>query len=133
MNYIFIHAAILDYCKERLIQYLDVINESKINVARIFICFIGPANKIPIDANLLQKYPQNIEICHPSDNLQEYELPTLCKLYDFCVNTPDSNVLYLHTKNVGKQINVCIEDQIKYIKEVNADNLYFLGYTNHPT
>ncbi len=118
-NYIFIHAAILDYCKERLMQYLDMINESNINVNRIFICFIGPANKIPIDSKLLQEYPQNIEICHLSANLHDYELPTLCKLYEFCMNTPDSNVLYLHTKNVGKQINVCIEDQIKYMLHFN--------------
>jgi hypothetical protein len=121
MNYIFIHAAILDFCKERLIQYLDIINESNINVARIFICFVGPADKIPIDTNLLAKYPQNIEICHLSSDLQEYELPTLCKLYEFCINEPNNtnNVLYLHTKNVGKQINVCIEDQINYMLHFN--------------
>ena len=31
----------------------------------------------------------------------------------------DFNILYLHTKNVGKEINHCIEDQIVYM-------LYFL-------
>jgi hypothetical protein len=118
-NYIFIHAAILDYCKERLFQYLDIINKSNINVTRIFICFVGSAHKIPIDLNLLKNYPHNIELCHLSNNLQDYELPTLCKLYDFCINIPNSNVLYIHTKNVGKQINVCIEDQINYMLYFN--------------
>lgn len=119
MNYIFIHAAILEYCKERVLQYLDVINKSNIIVTRIFICFIGPVDKIPIDSILLQKYPQNIEICHLSPDLNNYELPTLCKLYDFSLSDPNSNVLYIHTKNVGKQINLCIEDQIKYMLYFN--------------
>jgi hypothetical protein len=37
------------------------------------------------------------------------------------MNNPDEcmNVLYIHTKNVGKEINPCIEDQIEYM-------LYFL-------
>ena len=123
-NSIFIHAAILDKCKERLLQYLDIIKNSKLinNVDNIFICFIGN-NDIPISdldiSNYNYNYNYNIKIIKLSNNLSDYELPTLNFLNNFCIENPTDNVLYLHTKNVGKEINLCIEDQIEYM-------LYFL-------
>ena len=56
-NAIFIHAAILDKCKEKLIQYLNIIeNSNLINyVDSIFICFIGN-NDIPIKEDDIIKY-----------------------------------------------------------------------------
>jgi len=117
-NVIFIHAAILPKCKERLIQYLDIIKESKIisEVEKIFICFIGKDN-IPIDAETITKYnnKNNIVLCKISENLADYELPTLQFIYNFCIKSQLHNILYLHTKNVGKEINLCIEDQIEYM------------------
>jgi len=121
-NAIFIHAAILDKCKERIIQYLDIIKESKLNnnVTFIYICFIG-SEEIPLRTNDIREYNHNnqIKMIKLSDNLTDYELPTLNFLYKFCLINPTYNVLYLHTKNVGKEINLCIEDQIQYM-------LYFL-------
>jgi hypothetical protein len=121
-NAIFIHAAILDKCKERLIQYLNIIeNGNLINyVDSIFICFIGD-NDIPIKEDDIIKYNHynNIKLLKLSNKLSDYELPTLNFLYNFCLKNPTHNVLYLHTKNVGKEINYCIEDQIEYM-------LYFL-------
>jgi hypothetical protein len=119
---IFIHAAILDKCKERIIQYLDIIKESKLNnnVTFIYICFIG-SEEIPLSTADIREYNHNnqIKMIKLSDNLADYELPTLNFLYKFCLINPTYNVLYLHTKNVGKDINLCIEDQIQYM-------LYFL-------
>lgn len=121
-NSIFIHAAILDRCKERVLQYLDIIKNSDLinNVNFIYICFVG-SQTIPINENDISKYNinKNIFFIKMTDNLLAYELPTLNFLYNFCKENPEYNVLYLHTKNVGKEINYCIEDQIEYM-------LYFL-------
>lgn len=117
-NAIFIHAAILNKCKERIMQYLDIIKTSNLisSITSIYICFIG-SEEIPIDYLDIAKYDDNnlIKLIKVSDNLQEYEIPTLQFLYDFCLQNPTHNVLYLHTKNVGKEVNFCIEDQIEYM------------------
>jgi hypothetical protein len=117
-NAIFIHAAILDKCKERIIQYLDIIKKSKLNnnVSFIYICFVG-SDKIPIsDFDILEyNYNNQIKMIKISNNLKDFELPTLNFLYNFCLTNPTYNVLYLHTKNVGKEINLCIEDQVEYM------------------
>jgi len=121
-NNIFIHAAILSNCKQRIIQYLENIYNSNLinNVENIYICFVGPEN-IPIHYDEITKYNNNniIKLIKVSEDLQDYEIKTLQFLYDFCKINTLCNVLYLHTKNVGKEINHCIEDQINYM-------LYFL-------
>jgi hypothetical protein len=115
---IFIHAAILDKCKDRILQYLNIIQESNLlnHNDSINICFIG-IEEFPIKENDLKNYyfKKNIRLIKLSSELHDYELPTLEFLYQFCRNNRDHNVLYLHTKNVGKEINNCIEDQIKYM------------------
>jgi len=121
-NAIFIHAAILDKCKERVIQYLEIISNSGLieNVEFIYICFIGEKN-IPLNNTDISAYnnKQNIYLIKLSNNLQDFELPTLNYLYNFCSYNINYNILYIHTKNVGKEINFCIEEQIEYM-------LYFL-------
>jgi len=122
-NALFIHAAILDKCKERLLQYLDLICNSGLidNLEYIFICFVGEAqNPIDLDDITKYNYRHNINIINVSKNLQSYELPTLEYMYTFCKNHPDYNILYLHTKNVGKERNQCIEDQIEYMLHFNV-------------
>ena len=124
-NALFIHAAILDKCKERLLQYLDAICNSKLidNLEYIFICFVGePPNSIKLDD--IDKYNcrQNIRILNVSNDVQSYEIPTLDYLYNFCKEHPDYNISYLHTKNVGKELNQCIEDQIEYMLHFNVAN-----------
>lgn len=119
---IFIHAAILDNCADRIYQYLKLIDTSGllIKTTNIFICFVGDKN-IPLDNKIFDIYNKHnmITCLKVSENLKDYELPTLQFLYNFCIKNQDHNILYLHTKNVGKQINLCIEDQIEYM-------LYFL-------
>ena len=122
-NAIFIHAAVLDKCKERLLQYLDVIYNSGLidSSEYIFICFVGELpNSVDLDDIQKYNYRQNIHILNVSNNLQSYELPTLDYMYTFCRNSPDYNILYLHTKNVGKERNQCIEDQIEYMLHFNV-------------
>jgi hypothetical protein len=121
-NNIFIHAAILERCNDRIIEYLDSIYKSELleNVEHLFICFVGNGD-IPITKTELLKYNgyEKIKLLKVSNNLLDYELPTLQNMYEFCKNNKDSNVLYLHTKNVGKEINLCIEDQIEYMLHFN--------------
>jgi hypothetical protein len=121
-NAIFIHAAILDNCKERVLQYLNIINNSGLvdKVKYINICFVGD-KEIPINEHDIVIYNKNnnIHLIKLSNNLQDYEIPTLNYLYNFCLKNDNYNILYIHTKNVGKEVNYCIEDQIEYM-------LYFL-------
>jgi len=121
-NAIFIHAAILNNCKERIIQYLNIIKKSNLinNVTFIYICFVGHEN-IPLNESDISEFNNTnvVKLIKLSNNLSDYEIPTLNFLYNFCIQNPTYNVLYLHTKNVGKEINYCIEDQIEYM-------LYFL-------
>jgi hypothetical protein len=120
---IFIHAAILKNSKERILQYLSIIKESKLMsyVNEINICFIGN-EEIPIKMEDLHDYnaENKINLLKLSNDLHDYEIPTLQYLYQFCMNNPEYNILYLHTKNVGKEINQCIEDQIKYMLHFNV-------------
>jgi len=122
MTHIFIHAAILPLCKERLIQYISSISESGLLEAatNIHICCVGGGD-LPIDATTFSEYDvdKKIRIYHLSPELSVYELPTLQFLYQFSRENRECKILYIHTKNVGKEVNVCIEDQIKYM-------LYFL-------
>jgi hypothetical protein len=122
-NAIFIHAAILNKSKERILQYLEIFQKSGLtsNVSFIYICFIG-SQTIPIDEIELVRFNSNnnIKLIKLSENLSEYEVPTLQFIHNFCKENPDYNILYLHTKNVGKVKNECIEQQIEYM-------LYFLA------
>jgi hypothetical protein len=87
----------------------------------MFICFVG-SEEIPITENELVEYNgfEKIKLVKVSDNLLDYELPTLQFIYEYSKENSDYNVLYLHTKNVGKEINLCIEDQIEYMLYFNA-------------
>ena len=120
---IFIHAAILPQCGERLLQYLDYITSSGLfeQVQHVFICFVGTYYPNILSWPVFQKYNYKfkIRLVSVSENLQDYELPTLQYMYEYCLLHPECKVLYLHTKNVGKEINLCIEDQVAYM-------LYFL-------
>ena len=112
-NAIFIHCAILERVDERIHQYLTKIVQSELidHVEYIFISVIGDYDKIPF----IKYTNDKIILLKSSPNLTDYELPTLQVLYDFCMNHEDYNVLYLHTKGVGKEINLCIEDQVEYM------------------
>ena len=107
---VFIHIALLDGYKKRVEQYINLLKESNLFYsADINLCFVGDKNiDIDIDTN-------NVKIYRVSNNLTDYELPTQTLLYDYCNLFPDKKILYIHTKGVGKNINLCIEDWISYM------------------
>jgi len=118
VNTIFIHTANIPGFNLRISQFIDTIVSSGLydNINILYICYVG-TNDMTID----EKYKNlhKINIINVSNNLLDYELPTLQYLYEYCLKYSNHNILYIHTKNIGKAINDCIEDQIKYM-------LYFL-------
>jgi hypothetical protein len=118
-NVIFIHIALLDGWYERLSMYLFLIKTSGLlsKVDNIYLCFVGDnsISKLDFDNTILEK----IIVKRVDANLNTFEVPTQKLLYDFCCINKNCNVLYIHTKGVGKEINLCIEDWITYM-------LYFL-------
>jgi hypothetical protein len=116
MSYIiFIHLAVIGRYKERLAQYLNLINKSDLydNIKNIYISYVGNEkfnfNLIDYDIN------NKIKAIHISSNLQDYELPTQQYIYNFCKEHPDYKILYLHTKGITGEINQCIEDWVAYM------------------
>ena len=147
--HIFIHAALLSGVDSRLEQYLTAIYDSGLSevVNAIYICYVGSGEMPSLFSGSLHKLNlcaqlrehTNIVETRVDADLEAYELPTLSALYNHCVDMVDHHiendalphpaphpgreacVLYLHTKNVGKSVNLCIEDQIEY-------TLHFLVY-----
>lgn len=111
---VFIHIAILPRWKERIQQYLSLMDQSGlINVAnQIVLSFVGEGE---VNSRIWAIYGEKIIVHRASLDLNKYELPTQKYLYDFCYNNLDYKVLYIHTKGVGKEINPCIEDWINYM------------------
>jgi len=116
---IFIHAAIIGRYKERLEQYLNLINESGLynEVTNIYITYVGNDHSM-FDVTLFDR--DNKIILHQiSTQLEDYELPTHSYIYDYCKKHPNYNILYIHTKGITGTINDCIEDWVSYM-------IYFL-------
>lgn len=114
---VFIHTALMDGCSARVNLFLSLIRSSGLyeKIDTIFVCCVGTNNELCIDTTINDK----IKIMRLSTLLEDYEVPTQKMLYDFCKANPDYNVLYIHTKGVGKEMNMYIEDWIHYM-------LYFL-------
>jgi len=111
---VFIHAALLSRWYERVSYYIDLMNKAGLLThCKVYINLLGETS------DTFYFNHNNISLLNDIKELDKYELPTLKLVYDFCRENPDYKVLYLHTKNVGKEINECIEDQIKYV-------MYFL-------
>jgi len=118
--HVFIHAALLSGVSDRICQYTDAIQASGlvVHVSAIYVCYVGSGDfpRLDVSPDIRSRL---VEI-RVNDQLDAYELPTLEGLYHHCCHSSgDTLVLYLHTKNVGKHRNPCIEDQIVYM-------LYFL-------
>jgi hypothetical protein len=120
---VFIHAAILPRCEEILQRFLQRIKESGLYDAalNVYISFVGTD---PFPENLVKRttteFPK-ITLLRSSNELKDYEVPTQQLLHSFCLENQDYNVLYLHTKNVGKESNPCVEDWVEYMSYFSID------------
>ncbi len=112
---IFIHVALIGRYIERLTQYLNLINTSDLynNVEYIYICCVGN-NVFKFDYTKYDK-DNKVNIIYVSTILEDFELPTQQYMYNFCKDHPNYNILYLHTKGVHIEINLCIEDWVSYM------------------
>ena len=113
---VFIHAALLNRCRDRLIQFFNIMVESKLidNIDNLFINFVGE-DDFPVSYQDFFPFSDKVVLNRISNNLLDYELPTLSHLYDYSILNPYTKILYIHTKSIGTDINFCIEDQIYYM------------------
>lgn len=114
-TYIYIHTATIGRYKERLEQYINQIIDSGLYdyVKHIYINYVGD-NEFHFDYQSLD-INHKISSTNVSPHLDDFELPTQAKLYQFCKEHPDSKILYLHTKGIHGEINPCIEDWVTYM------------------
>ena len=110
---VFIHAALLSRCEERLRQYLSLMMKAGFleKVHRIFIDCVGEGDLPSLPD--FQGYP--IEMTRIHRNLDENEFPTHQHMWTYAKENPDAFLLYLHTKGVGKEVNPAIEDWVSYM------------------
>lgn len=110
---VFIHAATLPRCQERIDQYLSLMVQSKLAefVKHIYIDCVGK-DALP-DVSNYDTLPITVTRIH--ENLDENEFPTQHHMWTYAKANPDSFLLYLHTKGVGKDINPAIEDWVSYM------------------
>lgn len=117
---IFIHAATLSRCQERVDEYLELIkNSGLIDVVReIFIDVVGNGD-LP-DVSSYNDSRIHVQRIH--DNLGENEAPTHKHMWDYAQANKNDFILYLHTKGVGKEINPAIEDWVSYMTYFLIEN-----------
>jgi hypothetical protein len=112
---IFIHIAVIGRYRERLLQYFNKLKDSSLleHSNYIFLNYVGNDETFEFlsEFNIFR----NINIQKMSDNLLDYELPTLNNLYYFAKNNPNFKILYIHTKGVHNKLNLCVEDWVEYM------------------
>ena len=113
-NAIFIHCALLERWDIILKNFIDKIIISGLyeNVEIIYINCIGNKNNFKT-LEYLNK--EKIKILLNGIELNTFEISTQELLYDFSKKNHNYNILYLHTKGVGKEVNECIEDWVNYM------------------
>jgi len=93
MIIIYYHICELGNWKEIVREQLDLIEKSQIPYQEIRIGFLGNVE------NIKPYLSQNIKLVYTSENIKEYEIPTINKLIDFCKETDENNkILYIHSK-----------------------------------
>ena len=116
---VFIHAATLSRCQERIDQYISLMKETGLLscVEAVYVDCVGEGELPDVSSWTALNYPIHLQRIHT--NLEENEAPTHKHMWDYARANPDAMILYLHTKGVGKEINQAIEDWVAYM-------IYFL-------
>lgn len=109
----FIHAALLSRVEERLHQYLFLMKISGLldQIKHVYIDCVGEGD-LPKLA-VFEGYP--ITVTRVDSHLEANEFPTHSHLWNYALENPETYILYLHTKGVGKDINPAIEDWVAYM------------------
>ena len=113
-NVIFIHCALLPRWDTILTNFMEKIIHSGLynEVEHIYINCIGTINDYQ---NFHYNNFDKITTYVNGISLDTFEISTQELLHDFAKKNENYNILYLHTKGVGKEINECIEDWVAYM------------------
>ena len=109
-------------------------------IQKIYLCIVG--------SNDLINVPKKCEIIYKSKNIEEYEFPTIQKLWDYCKNTKEEEyILYCHTKGVSVKnypkeraflwkdmmTHFCVDEYEQCIMKLNNNcDLCGCGFVNNP-
>ena len=100
MIIIYYHICELGNWKEIVKEQLDLIEKSKIPYHEIRIGFLGNVE------NIKPYLSDKIKLVYTSENIKEYEIPTINKLVDYCKETNENNhILYIHSKGAMSNAN----------------------------
>jgi GR25 family glycosyltransferase involved in LPS biosynthesis len=84
-------------------EKLDLVLDAVLKIKELEIIFINNIG-LKLDSSY-NNIDQRIVLSHSSDNPLDFELPTLCLLHQFSMHTPNTKVLYVHTKGISYPIN----------------------------
>ena len=98
MIYGFQHICTIGNWKDVVLEQQKKIYQSGLyeKAEKIFCGVVGP-----IDFQLSPEKSEKFEIVYSSENVEEYEFPTLAFMYDFCKKNLDAQIFYIHTKGVS--------------------------------
>jgi hypothetical protein len=80
-------------------EKLDLILDAVLKIKELEIIFINNIG-LKLDSHYNNIDPR-IVLSHSSDNPLDFELPTLRLLHQFSMHTPNTKVLYVHTKGIS--------------------------------
>jgi hypothetical protein len=81
-------------------EKLDLILKAVLKVKEIQVITINNIG-LRLDHTKYEAMDPRIIVVHCSDNPQEFELPTLRLMHEFSLNSPNTKVLYVHTKGIS--------------------------------
>jgi glycosyltransferase involved in cell wall biosynthesis len=125
--YIFSHNYLINNWKEILEEQLNKINISGLykNSTKLFLFAYGDDEQWNIFKSYISTYDKDnkIEIKRHDNNFYEYY--TLQNMWNFCQNTEESYILYIHLKGVWSRHNIQTGDNDEYnptkaIKNIEA-------------
>lgn len=100
MIILYYHICELGNWKEIIKEQLDLIEKSEIPYHEIRIGFLGNVE------NIKPYLSDKIKLVYTSENIKEYEIPTINKLIDYCKETQENNhILYIHSKGAMSNAN----------------------------
>ena len=110
---VFLHTALLPKCQERIDQYILLMKNSGLfdNLLQLYIDCVGEGQLPVVDENDRSR----VTITRINTDLNEFEFPTQHHMWEYAKEHPESYILYLHTKGVGKEVNQAIEDWVAYM------------------
>ena len=116
---IFYHIASIGDWKYILNEQLRLIKSSGLyhKAKKIYIGFLG--NK----EDILPYLNNKIDLIYHSNNIKEYEIPTINKLLTFSKTNPNTYILYIHNKGSTKKICNGINGQYYWRQLMNYWNI----------